>query len=403
MQKDALAGIRMVDFTWAAAGPVCTTMLAVLGAEVIKVETSKRLDGTRARPGPGKPFVHVDASPFFNDLNVNKMSVTLDLGKPEAVELVKRMVAVSDIVAENFRPGVLNRLGLGYPVLRKVKPDIIMLSSSASGQTGPDSGYLGYASIFGALAGLGHVTGYKDGPPMELRLPMDLVSAMTSAFLVLAALNYRRSSGRGQHLDVASREALSCFIGEILMDAAVNGRDEGRRGNEDAIMAPHSCYPCKGEDRWVSIAVGSDAEWRALCKAMGDPAWTKGEKFADALSRWQNREALDKLVGRWTAKQTNYEVMHKLQKVGVAAFPSMSSQDIFTDPHLKARRISQVIRHPKTGKQTLLGPPYKLSATPARIRRHAPLLGEHNEYIFCDVLGMPKREIEELVKEGVLV
>ncbi|MFH1487185.1 MAG: CoA transferase, partial [Chloroflexota bacterium] len=207
----------------------------------------------------------------------------------------------------------------------------------------------------------------------------------------------------GQHLDVSSREALSCFIGEILMDAAVNGRDQGRCGNEDSIMAPHNCYPCKGEDRWISIAVGSDEEWTALCRAMGDPAWTRDRNFSDALNRWKNREALDKLVGKWTVRQADYDVMHRLQKAGVAAFPSMSAKDVFSDPHLKARRFSQVIRHPRTGKQTLVGAPYRLSATPAKIRRHAPLLGEHNEYIFGDVLGMSKGEIENLASEAILV
>ncbi|MBI2908154.1 MAG: CoA transferase [Chloroflexi bacterium] len=403
MVKDALAGIRVVDFTWAAAGPFCTTVLALLGAEVIKIETSKRMDGTRVRPGPGKAFVNANASPPFNDLNVNKMSVALDLTKPEAVELVKGMVAVSDIVAENFRPGVLSKLGLGYQVLKKIKPDIVMLSSSASGQTGPDGGYLGYASIFGALSGLGYVTGYRGGPPMELRLPMDLTSAMTSTFVVLAALDYRRRSGVGQHLDVSSREALSCYIGEILMDAAVNHRSQERTGNENAIMAPHNCYPCAGDDEWISIAVGSDEEWRALCRAMDNPSWTSDEKFADALSRWKNRDALDKLVGEWSRPRAKYDVMHKLQRVGVAAFPSMNAKDIFTDPHLKARRFAEGIDHPVTGKQTLVGPPFKLSATPARIRRHAPLLGEHNERVFGDLLGMSRDDMERLVVEGVFV
>ncbi|MFH1487111.1 MAG: CoA transferase [Chloroflexota bacterium] len=404
MQKESLAGIRVIDFTWAGAGPLATALLAYLGAEVIKIESMKRLDGTRLRTGQqGVAAASVNASTRFNDINLNKLSITLNLRKPQAVEIVRRLAKVSDVAAENFRAGVLNRLGLGYDVLSKERPDLIMLSSSASGQTGPEAGQWGYASIFGAMSGLSHMTGYVDGPPMEMRLPMDFISAGTAAFVILAALNHRQRTGEGQYLDLSSREVITCLIGDVLVDAASNNHDPARAGNRDEIMAPHNCYPCKGKDKWVSIAIGSDAEWLAFRRAIGNPRWTADERFADQLARWRNQDALDKLIGGWTKNHAHFEVMNLLQKAGVAAVPSMSSEDMFKDPHLKARRFAQVVKHPEIGKQTVLGAPYKMSVTPPRIKRHGPLLGEHNDYVIGEVLGISKKEIASMVEEEVVV
>lgn len=404
MQKESLAGIRVIDFTWAGAGPLATALLAYLGAEVIKIESMKRLDGTRLRTAQqGVAAATVNASTRFNDINLNKLSVTLNLQKPKAVEIVKRMARVSDVAAENFRAGVLNRLGLGYDALSRERPDLIMLSSSASGQTGPEAGQWGYASIFGAMAGLSHMTGYLDGPPMEMRLPMDFISAGTAAFLILAALNHRQRTGGGQYLDLSSREVIACLIGDVLLDAAVNGRDHSRVGNRDEIMAPHNCYPCKGEDKWVSIAIGDDEEWRAFCLAIGNPGWAADARFADQVSRWKNQEELDTLIGHWTKDYTPHEAMNRLQKAGVAAVPSFSSADMFNDPHLKTRRFSTVVEHPEIGKQRVMGAPYKMSVTPPQIKRHAPLLGEHNDYVFGQLLGMGKKDVAALVEEEVVV
>ncbi|MBI2907235.1 MAG: CoA transferase [Chloroflexi bacterium] len=403
VQTESLAGIRVIDFTWMGAGPLATAGLAYLGAEVIKIESMKRLDGTRLRHEGGITASSVNASQRFNDINLNKLSITLNLRKPEAVEILKRLARVSDVAAENFRAGVINRLGLGYDVLSRERPDIIMLSSSASGQTGPESGHAGYASIFGAMAGLSHMTGYIDGPPMEMRLPMDFISAGAAAFAILAALNYRQRTGEGQFLDLSSREVIACLIGDVLLDAAVNGHNPSRVGNQDEIMAPHNCYPCKGEDRWVSIAVGDDSEWTAFCRAIGNPAWTAQARFSDQLSRWKNQEALDELVGRWTRKYAAHEVMDILQRAGVAAAPSFSADMVYNDPHLKARKCVVQVKHPEIGKQKVLAPPYKMSATPPRVKRHGPLLGEHNEYILCEVLGMGKRELARLIEEEVVV
>lgn len=399
---DALAGVRVVDFTWYGAGPYCTLMMALMGAEVIKIESMKRLDNARIRGEAFQKTGNVDQSQAFNSGNLNKLSLTLNLTKPKAIELAKAITLTSDVVANNFSAGVMDRLGLGYDVLRKIRPDIVMLSSSASGSTGPESRYVGFASVFGALSGLGWMTGYTDGPPVEMRLPMDYGSATMSLFAVLAALNCRKRTGVGQHIDLASREVPSCFIGDSLMAYIMNGRNQARSGNQDDTMAPHNCYPCKGEDAWVSIAVPNEEEWAALCNAMDNPAWTKEECFSDALSRWRNQVELDKLIGQWTVNHTHYEVMHILQAAGVAAFPSMSGKDIFTDPHIADRGLAPVVEHPLIGKQTVVGIPFKLSATPGKVKRHAPLLGEHNSYVLGKLLGIAEREIKALAEEEVV-
>lgn len=391
-----------MDFTWYGAGPYCTLMMALMGAEVIKVESAKRLDNTRTRSEAYRESGDPNRSLHFNEGNLNKLSLTLNLKKPRAIDLAKRIALTADVVANNFRSGVIDRLGLGYDVLSKIKPDIITLCSSASGSGGTESGYAGFASVFGALSGLGWMTGYRDGPPVEMRLPMDYGSATMSLFAVLAALNCRKRTGKGQNIDLASREVPSCFIGDSLMDYAINGRNDARDGNRDSVMAPHNCYPCQGKDEWISIAVSNEEEWAALCKAMGNPAWSSEERFGGMLSRWSNQEALDKLIGEWTTSQTKFEVTHKLQKMGVAAFPSMSSKDIFTDPHVARRGLAPVVNHPLIGKQVVVGLPFKLSATPGRIKRHAPTLGEHNNYVLGELMGMTKREIDALVEEEVV-
>ncbi len=403
MEDYPLEGIRVVDFTWAWAGPYATLLLAFLGAEVIKVERLKRLDHTRLRslmtgPTMGGP----NQSPVFNDMNLNKLSLTLDLTQPRAIEVAKRLVKVSDVVAQNMRPGVMDRLGLSYEVLKEVKPDIIMLSSSALGGTGPEQTYVGYAPTFAAMSGLAYVSGNPDGRPSTLSGAIDTRVATTSAFAVLAALIHRQHTGQGQHIDLSSSEAISCLVGEVLMDYTMNRRVSERRGNHDESMAPHNCYPCRGEDRWVTIAVSTDEEWQAFCQALGNPHWTEDERFIDARSRWQNQEELDELVSKWTRQHTDYEVTEALQKVGVAAAPSLSGEMVSKDPHSKERGLFVEVEHPEIGKKLVVGPPWKLSATPARVRQSAPLLGEHNQYVLGELLGMSQDEINQLVKEQVV-
>jgi benzylsuccinate CoA-transferase BbsF subunit len=403
MSAFALDGVRIADFCWLWAGAYATGLLAFLGAEVIKIESMARVDPSRVMTLTiGEAFEGVDQSPVFNSINLNKLSVKLNLKRPEAVALAKRIIGISDVVSENMRPGAMDRLGLGYEVLREVKPDVVMLSSSAFGSQGPLRRYGGYAPSFACYSGLAHLTGYTDSPPNPMTGSTDLMSATTSAFAIMAALNHRQQTGTGQYIDLSSVESLAVFTGDALMDYVMNGRVQSRDGNRDRIMAPHNCYRCKGDDKWVSIAIATDDEWQAFCNAAGHPEWAGDERFLDAYSRHIHEAELDGLVAAWTVNYTHYEVMEILQEAGVAAMPSFSNQEIFNDPHFKARGLANEVEHPKMGRQVVLGPPWRLSETPARVKKSAPLIGEHNEYVFGDLLGMSSAEIQRLVEAEVI-
>ena len=273
----------------------------------------------------------------FDQVASNKLSVQLNLKDPRGVELAKRLVAVSDIVAESFRPGVMGRLGLGYEALKAVKPDIVMVSISASGQTGPERGYAGYAPLFGAAGGLGTLTGYEDGPPTEIRHVMDHSTGLTAAMAALAAFLRRKRTGLGQHVDVAAREVACGFIADALLQFAATGIAPRRSGNDAPQIAPHNVYPCAGEDAWVSIVVATDDEWQAFAKALGRDEWLTDPRFASAQDRWTHRRELDLGIGAWTGARSREEITRVLQAAGVAAFPSYTAQDIVDDPHLNAR------------------------------------------------------------------
>ena len=403
MSAFALEGVRIADFCWLWAGAYATSLLAFLGAEVIKIESMARLDPSRIMTLTiGQSFEGADNSPIFNSINLNKLSVRLNLKKPEAVRLAKHIIELSDVVSENMRPGAMEALGLGYDELKEVKPDVIMLSSSAFGSEGPLRRYGGYAPSFACYSGLAHLTGYSDGPPNPLTGSTDLMSATTSAFAIMAALNHRQQTGQGQYIDLSSVESLAVFTGDALMDYIMNGRVQTRNGNHDRIMAPHNCYRCKGDDKWISIAVSTDEEWNSLCNAVGHPEWASDERFADSYRRWKNEEALDELIGSWTINHTHYEVMEILQGAGVAAIPSFSNEEIFNDPHFQARGLAVEVNHPVMGNQVVLGPPWRLSETPAEVVKSAPLIGEYNEYIYGELLGMSTPEIKRLIDDEVI-
>jgi len=402
LPRPLLEGVRIADFTWAWAGPFATELLAFLGAQVIKIESSHRPDHARIRSLTlGLSMKGLDKSPVFNDINLNKMSLSLDLRRDKSIDIAKKLVAVSDVVIENFRPGVMDKLGLGYDVLKAIKSDIVMLSSSALGSEGPESGYAGFAPTFSALGGAAHLTGYPDKRPVPLMGSSDLRSASTSAFAVLVALYHRACTGEGQYIDLSSVETVAMNISDSLLDYIMNGRIAIRKGNRDDILAPHNVYPCKN-NRWVSIAIASEGEWVAFCRAMGNPLWADDERFSDAYSRWLNQDELDKLIGEWTIGFTHYEVMERLQREGVAAVAGLQGAELYSDPHLKERGVSVEVVHPNIGRRVALGPPWKFSATPARVKRCSPILGEHTEYVLGDILGISRDEIDALKQEGVL-
>jgi benzylsuccinate CoA-transferase BbsF subunit len=403
MTDGPLTGVRVTEFTSAWAGPYATCLLGFLGAEIIKVESRKRIDHARFTSfTTGTTFSNPDQSPVFNSLNLNKQSVCLNLTQPRAVEIAKRLVEKSDVVVENMRPGVISRLGLDYQALREVKPDIIYLSSSSCGQTGPDREHVGYAPNFASAAGLSFVTGYPDWPPSVLSGAIDLRSATAAAFSILAALICHQRTGEGQYIDLASQETSVMLNSSALMDYLMNGRVQTRKGNRDDTMAPHGCYRCRGEDNWISIAVANDREWRALCDAMGKPELAEDERFSQAETRWNHQDELDRIISDWTRNRDDYELMHELQRAGVAATPSLSNKALFQDPHLEERGTFLQVDHPFLGKDWVLSPPWRLSETPASIRRHAPMLGEHHHQIFEKLLGMSPGEIESLKEEQVI-
>jgi len=403
MNDGPLKDVRIIEFTSAWAGPYATCLLGFLGAEIIKVESRRRLDHSRMLSfSTGREFKGPDESGVFNNLNLNKIGVNLNLAKPKAIEIAKKLVKFGHVVMENMRPGVMPRLGLGYEALSQVKPDIIYLSSSACGQEGPEREYVGYAPTFASLGGVSYITGYKDWPPSNFMGAIDLRSATTAAVAILAALCQHQRTGNGQYIDMASQETIAVLIGDVLMDYIMNMRVQERVGNRDPLMAPHNCYRCKGDDNWISIAVANDQEWERLCRAMGRPDLSLDERFSGLQERLDNHEALDRIIGEWTRDKDCTEVMETLQAAGVAAAPSLSSEGLFRDPHLKERDVFMQVDHPNMGKNWVIAPPWKLSATPARIHRHAPLLGEHNDYIFGELLGFSQDEIQELEKEQVI-
>lgn len=374
-----LAGIRITDFTVHNAGPFATHMLGQLGAEVIKVESAMRPDAFR-KPHP----VYGRMGPAtFDQVASAKLSVRINLKKPEGVALALRLVAKSDVAAESFRPGVIARLGLGYEALQAVKRDIVMLSVSSSGQSGPDSHFAGYAPLFGAWGGLSQLTGFADGPPVEMRHVMDHTVGMNAAVAVVAALHRRRATGEGALIDVAAREVASSLLGEALLMAAA-GEHLHRTGNDHPRMAPHGVYPCRGDDRWLSVAVGSDEERAALAELIGS------EPDAAALSAWTSTREAD------AAAET-------LQAAGIAAHASWTTPEVAADPHLKARHAIVEVQEPGGKVRAAVGVPMRLSkGAEVGIDRGTPRLGEHEDYVYGDLLGMTRAGRQVLEEAEVI-
>jgi len=401
----ALKGIKVVEFAAFAAGPVVGKHLADHGATVVHIESKVRPDGFRAHYPPYKDNIHgLNRSGLFALCNNDKLDITLNLKKaPKATDLAKRIVAWSDVVIENFSPGTMKRLGLDYEALRKIKPDLIMLSSSNLGQSGPHAHHAGFGSQLSSLAGFTHLTGYPDGPPQILYGPyIDYIAVAYGAVAILAALDYRERTGKGTHIDTAQYETGLQFMAPILLDYKINGKVASRNGNRDPAAAPHGVYPCKGDDNWCVISVSSESDWESLCRAMGNPAWTKESRFATLQSRKEHEDELDQKIGAWTAGFTAREITEKLQASGIRAGIVNTMRDIYSDPQLKHRKQWVELEHPEIGKMHYQRPPFFLTRTPSGPERRDPLLGEHNGYFYQELLGLSEKEYQELVAEGVI-
>lgn len=413
-----LDGVRVLDLSWVWAGPYCTMHLAFLGAEVIKLESAKRPGlGRRLSLHPPDVAPTLNTCAYFNQWDQGKLSCQVDFGSPEGIELVKALVAESDVVVENFATGVMERLGLGYDELTAVKPDIIVASISGYGSSGPLKHYMGYGPTTGPLSGLTSLTGYVDGPPRELGISVgDPGAGMTCAFAICAAIVSRRVTGQGCYIDTALWESTTSNAVEGWMSHAMNGVQPERMGNRDPQMAPHNAYrtgPAFDPDgpevadgiddpgRWVSIACATDEEWRALAAVIGSDL-ADDPRFATVVDRKANEDALDQLVQEWVDGREPMAVTEELQAVGVAAFPSMSPQDLLADPHLEARGFFARLSHHEVGVRTHTGTPWVSANGPNGVARPAPLLGQHTDDVLRRVLGLDDDRIAELRNGGVL-
>jgi benzylsuccinate CoA-transferase BbsF subunit len=408
MQKLPLEGIRVLDFCQMWAGPHLSEWLSVMGAEVIKVETSLRIDYMRTVGAPpGLAGTGPDVGSAFATLNFGKKSIVLNMNQPRAQELAKSLVKICDVVTENFGGGVLERWGLGYANMKALKPDIIYYAGSGYGRSGPHKERPAYAEIVDAYAGATFANGFAGQEPAVVGVSpwTDGAQAMHGAFGVLTAIYHHKQTGEGQYIDAAMIENSANFQGEMVMGYIINGCIPERKGNRDAVMAPHNAYPCKktlDEDEWVAIAVAGQKEWKALCRVMGNPAWTKQAEFSDELSRWKNQVEMDRHIREWTLQFGAYEIAGRLQKAGVTAAPSFSTKQLTHDKHLEEREFFIRTDHPVLGKVLLTGLPARFSDSPKGNYHYAPLLGEHNDYVFRELLGLSVAEIKQLKEEKVL-
>jgi crotonobetainyl-CoA:carnitine CoA-transferase CaiB-like acyl-CoA transferase len=406
MTTQALTGLRVVDFTWVGVGPLLTKYLADFGAEVIRLESRTRPDSFRYAP----PFVEgrsgVERSGQFLNLNTGKYHVTLNLDHVRGRELARRLIATADVVAENFSTHVMEQWQLTYDDLRRSSPGLVMISLSMAGRTGPHRHARGFGTILQAAAGLAHLTGWPDRPPSIPGVPYtDWTTPLFGLVALLAALDYRQRTGRGQYIDVSNLEVGVNCLETAILDYTVNDRTQARAGNEWMVgdlpgAAPHGVYRCRGTDRWCAIAVRNDREWRSLCSALGHPPWTREARFATALSRVRHRDELHALLEGWTSQLPAGEVMSRLQQAGIAAGAVQNAADLAQDPQLEHRGQAVWLDHPEVGTQRYDAPAVQLGASPAQLRP-VPTMGQHNAYVFRELLGLSEVEYDVCLREGV--
>jgi crotonobetainyl-CoA:carnitine CoA-transferase CaiB-like acyl-CoA transferase len=413
IHEQPLAGIRVLDLCMAWAGPLATRILADLGAEVVKIEAPQHMDrwrgGTIAsdirenypdgHPGP-RPYNRYASA---NTQNGNKLSLALDLKKPAGQDVFRRLVEVSDLVAENFSAGAMGRLGLEYPRLREMNPSIIVLSLPAMGKTGPESGYVGHSNFVEDIAGNTFLFGYPGGPALHTGTAWgDPIAGVNAAAAAMIALLHRDLTGEGQHIDLSHLEAAIPFLAEAVLDCAINGRIAERTGNLHPWMAPHGSYRCRGADEWIAIAVGSDAEWTNLVEAMGNPAWAQDSRFASSLERWRHHDEIDRHLEEWTSGLDKQEAMVYLQSRGVPAGAVLLAGELCENAHLTARGFLEEVVHPEAGAFRVPRQPWILSGTPPQTRRPPPCFAEHNHQVLHSILGMTDDEIAALEEAGAV-
>ncbi len=402
--QGVLHGIRVLDFTWVWAGPIMCRHLADYGAEVVTVENPDYIDLARQliyKDGEYDP----DMAIAYTNFNAGKKSVSLNMAEPEAIDIVKRLVAISDVVIESMTPKAMRRWGLTYDELQQIKPDIIMLSTCMQGQTGPYSMSPGNGAILPALAGISEVTGWPDRSPTGQGGPYtDFLAGAMGAAAVMTALVHRERIGEGQYIDLSQNECSMQFLTPAFLDYSANGRVASRLGNRRPGFAPHGVYRCAGEtEAWCTISVRTDAEWQALCEAMGQPVWAQDAAFATRHSREANADALDTHITSWTEQHDASEVMERLQRTGVPAAVVHDAAGLDADPQLAHRQHYVHMQHPRIGNNVIDRYGFRLNATPDALRLPAPLLGQHNDYVLGDLLRLSPEDIDRLTTAGVVV
>jgi len=398
-----LEGIRVLDMTNTVLGPTTTRYLSDHGATVIKVETGTRPETTRI----ASPFAHgetdVNQSGYFATHNAGKLSLTLNMNAPGVRQVMARLIGTSDILIESFASGVMARWQLDYESVREINPAIIMASTCLEGQTGPYASHRGYGQSVSAMAGWFELTGWPDGDPVgPYSAYSDFIDWGYLLVSILSALDYRRRTGKGQYIDQSQFESALQFMAPAILDYECNGNIAGRMGNRDQYAAPHGVYRCLGEDRWCAIAVASEYEWRQFCDVLGRPAWSRGTALQSLSGRKANEDELDRYVECWTIRRPAEEVMERLQQAGVPAGVVQNAQDLFNDPQLQHRKHFAALNHPEMGIYHIATSAFKLSAYDNIPKSPAPLLGEHNELVLREMLGMDDDRIAELVEQGAI-
>ena len=404
MSEFALEGIHILDFAWVGVGPITGKYFADNGADVVRIESAARPDVLRIGPPWKDATPGLNRSQFFASFNTSKRSIALDLAKPEAREIAKRLVPWADIVVESFTPKAMRKWELDYDHLREIRPDLIMLSTCMQGQTGPNALYPGFGQLMAALSGFYYISGYENGsccPPYGAYT--DFIAPRFSAAALLAAIDYRRRTGKGQYIDMAQYEAAMQNLAPALIDYFSSGNVLGPNGNASARFAPHGAYRCADEadkERWITIAVANDDEWRAMLAAL--QARTDDARFASFSSRHANAGALDEFVGSIVRNIDAFELTARLQAAGVAAYPVQNCVDIHNDENLDSFGFWHWLDHKEMGPSPYEGLEHRMSRTPGTLRAAAPILGQHNDEVFKGMLGMPDEEIDRLKKANVI-
>ena len=404
-KKRIFEGLRIADFTWLGVGPIAMKFMANMGATVIHIESYTRPDICRVSP-PYKDWKPgINRSAFFAAYNDSKYGITLNLRMPQAQVVAKRIINKwADVVADAHLPGIMEKFGLDKETLRKDKPQLIHVATALQGKTGPYSTMPGHGMVGVSLGGITQITGWPDREPtVPFGALTDFLTFPHMISALIAALIYRRKTGKGQYIELSQLECSTQFLAPPIMDYMINGRILGRMGNQSAYAAPHGVYRCKGEGEcWCAIAVYTDEEWRNFCDVIGNPEWTIDSRFATFMGRKENEGELDKFAEEWTINYTPQEVMRRMQKAGVPAGVVESGEDLVADPQLKHRGTHVILEHPEIGPHIYHTPPYRFSKTPNKLTMPAPCLGQHNEYVLKEILGMSDDEIADLLVAGAL-